>query len=146
MADNHWDERYDDVRHDDIVPAPELPELDLQSMADKIESGESQEDMDVRREAERQARKDMYEIDKLEAQEQGISVSEFRQRRHEESQRDDEPRVSDNPPQDSGESSEDADGGDKMERVIELLAAIASDTAQIRDRLEGSNGNESVHG
>lgn len=147
MADNHWDERYDDVRHDDIVPAPELPELDLQSMADQIEGGESADDRDVRREAERQARKDMYEIDKLEAQEQGISVSEFRQRRYDESQRQDEPEPevaeTDDP---ARQESDSIDSGDKLEKVIELLAAIAADTSQIRERLEGNGGNEVIHG
>jgi hypothetical protein len=116
-------------------------------MADQIEGGESADDMDVRREAERQARKDMYEIDKLEAQEQGISVSEFRQRRYDESQRQDEPEPevaeTDDP---ARQESDSIDSGDKLEKVIELLAAIAADTSQIRERLEGNGGNEVIHG
>lgn len=143
MADNHWDERYDDVRHDDIVPAPELPELDLQSMADQIEGGESADDMDVRREAERQARKDMYEIDKWEAAQQDISVGELRQRRYEEGKRQPEPEPEVEAPQEELEPEQDAD---PMDRVIELLTSIAADMAQVRDHMENNGGQVKSHG
>jgi len=151
MADNHWDERYDDVRHEDQVPAPELPN-DLMNLVNGISNAamdsqgppsEAEIEKAVRREQERAERKADYEVDKWEAAQQDISVGELRQRRYEESKRQPEPEPEVEAPQEELEPEQDTD---PMDRVIELLTSIAADMAQVRDHLENNGGQVKSHG
>ena len=146
MADNHWDERYDGVRHEDQVPAPELPN-DLMNLVNGISNAAmesqgppSEEEIEkaVRREQERAERKADYEVDKWEAAQQGISVGELRQRRYEE-----EKNGTTEPQQFAQEAVEPEAEPDKdpIEEMVDLLKQIAQDVSDIKDQM-----NEEVEG
>lgn len=146
MADNHWDERYDDVRHEDQVPAPELPN-DLMNLVNGISNAamdsqgppsEAEIEKAVRREQERAERKADYEVDKWEAAQQDISVGELRQRRHEK-----EKNGTTEPQQFAQEAVEPEAEPDKdpIEEMVDLLKQIAQDVSDIKDQM-----NEEVEG
>ena len=170
MDQSHWDKKPSREGREDVVPAPDL---DMQKIADSLESSGDAED---RREAEREARKALYEVDKWEAAQEGISVGELRQRRYDESQAqeetpepDEQPKVSDGPaiadtddepvdlPAEDRPQQDDRDDpalplgegeteeAESDDPIVALLTAIATDLAEIKDAVT-QDRQGGVHG
>lgn len=165
MSDSHWEKAArDSQRYDPLDEAPPLPDNDLEELASRVtrsvqESGDStlssqeaidrilgEETMQERTQRHTDAlmesmdRKRQFKEDKAEADEQGISVGELRQMRHEQEQEEPEPEA-EQPEEPVPLAEPEGDElGDIAKQVVDLLGTLVADVAEIKQNLAEAEG------
>lgn len=150
MADSHWEKAYKRAvrqaeAEGDAIEAPELTDADIEEMTQKalideiIKATDGYNDAEraaagVERreqaEAESNARTQQAAADREEARAEGITIDEVRRRRHEAAKVGDDEAV-----EEQVEAPAEAAEDEGEQTVVALLAAIATDLAEIKDSL-----------